>query len=160
MGPLLITATAVRMLIDSNSTEFARFQQDAAVKQPSRDRQLYRCRMGNGAGARTGRRDRSGRPPLHQPVWPCESSAAQSHRPNPMILAVVLETRRPCAARLVRYAPRQPRAWAMRHHACRSIVRLTSKRRHWTRKARNYAALSSRHSARAAARFSLKFSRL
>ena len=41
-----------------------------------------------------------------------------------------------------------------------SIVRLTSKRRHWTRKARNYAALSSRHSARAAARLSLKFSRL
>ena len=47
MGPLLITATAVRRLIDSNSTEFARFQQDTAVEQPSRDRRLY------GSGAAT-----------------------------------------------------------------------------------------------------------
>jgi hypothetical protein len=45
-------------------------------------------------------------------------------------------------------------------HALAGIVRITAKRRHWTRKARNYAALSSRHSARAAVRFSLKFLRL
>ena len=40
------------------------------------------------------------------------------------------------------------------------IVRITAKRRHWAKKSNDYAALSSRHSARAAARFSLKFSRL
>ena len=40
------------------------------------------------------------------------------------------------------------------------IVRIIAKRRHWTRKSRNYPALSSRHLVRAAARFSLKFLRL
>ena len=50
--------------------------------------------------------------------------------------------------------------WLCLGGGAEGIVRITANGRHWTKKSNDCAALSSRHSARAAARFSLKFSRL